>query len=268
MSDFKWIELLIGALGGGFVVTLLGIGYQEYRHRSDRSQSAKHFVDEQLDPLLKAADELVGKLKSLAGEDFTSLHYVDPLAGYAKNHDFSSLLFLLAKLWANIEIIHTEGLSVTIAKDERGKHLMSFLDSIESPKVRIVDRMWQRAVGELMLSRHNGALETIPFIGFVQLIESKPELSKWMTPVNHFLSRTLHTSERQRLLQYGAVIHAMIDTLDPNHLVTSERPSYPNKLSKKSWSDLKYRVFGQYLKFVSNPEKYLGPPKKRSPKKV
>jgi len=63
------------------------------------------------------------------------------------------------------------------------------------------------------------------------------------------------------------VIHALIDSLDPHHSVTRERPSWPDKLSVRSWRDLDYRVFGVYLKFVSNRRKYLGPPKKAARKK-
>ena len=64
-----------------------------------------------------------------------------------------------------------------------------------------------------------------------------------------------HTADRQRLLRYGIVIHAMVDTLDPDHDITRDRPSYPHKLSKKSRRDLKYRVFHVYLKFVDKHRK-------------
>jgi hypothetical protein len=266
MDIYEWLKLLAAALGGGVTVKVLDILYQEFRRRSESSESAKRFVDEHLDPLLKAADELVGKLRSLADEDFKSLRDVNPGTDRIENNDFSSLIFLKAKLWANIEIVRHEGLSVSIVKDVRGQRLQSFMACIESRGVRIVDRISQRAVGELMLTRRNhGALETIPFIEFVRLIESNPEAQRWLSPLTHTLSRTRHTSERQRLLRYGIVIHAMIDTLDPDHEVTRDRPSYPNKLSKKSWRDLKYRVFGRYLKFVPKPGKYLGPPKKGRP---
>lgn len=239
--------------------------YQEVRRQADRSLSAKRFVDEHLDPLLKAADELVGKLRSLANEDFKSLHHVNPNTDKIENRDFSSLLFLLAKFWANIEIIRHEGLSVALAEDERGQRLQNFMNCMESRKVRIVDRISQRAVGELMLARYDEGLETIFFIEFMQRIESDPDSRRWIAPVTHILSRMRHTSERQKLLQYGIIVHALIDTLDPTHQVTRDRPSYPNKLSKKTWRDLKYRVFGQYLKFIPEPNKYLGPPKKRRP---
>jgi hypothetical protein len=48
------------------------------------------------------------------------------------------------------------------------------------------------------------------------------------------------------------------DTLDSSHETTSDRPSYPNKLSKASRRDLTFRVFDQYLPFVENVSKYTG----------
>lgn len=264
MDIYEWLQFLGAAFGGGVTVKLLDILYQEFRRRSDRSESAKRFVDKHLDPLLKAADEVVGKVRSLADEDFKSLYDVNFPAERIKNNDFASLIFLVAKLWANVEIIRHEGLSVSIVNDIRGQRLQGFLDCIESRDIRLVDRISQRAVGELMLKhRSDGTLETIPFIEFMKLMEDDPAAKRWLSPLMHIISRTVHTAERQRILRYGALVHAMIDTLDPDHEITRDRPSYPNKLSKKSWQDMKYRVFGRYLKFVPNTEKYLGPPKRR-----
>jgi len=104
--------------------------------------------------------------------------------------------------------------------------------------------------------------DTKTFIEFVDAFEIDAATRRWIMPIALFLSRTEHTTERQQLLQYGVVVHALIDTLDPDHLVTRERPSMPNKLSKRSWTGLNYRVFGVYLKFVKNRQKYLGPPKR------
>ena len=77
--------------------------------------------------------------------------------------------------------------------------------------------------------------------------------------------RTHHTSDRQQLLQYGIVVHALIDTLDPTHVVTNKRPSYPNKLTKKTRNGLRYRVFRVYLQFVTDSRKFTGAT--RGPKK-
>ena len=262
MAETGWFHLLTAALGGGVIVTALNILYQEFRHRSERSRSATRFVDEHLDPLLKAANELVGKLRSLAERDFRELHDIEPSAVPLKSPDFSNVLFLFALFWARIEIIRQEGLSVAMSQDKRGKQLQKFLDCLESRRVRVVTRTTQRAVGEVVVEGQDGNLDTIAFIKFVKAFETDPDTRRWISPLARVLSRTRHTYERQRLLQYGAVVHALIDTLDPNRIVTRRRPSYPNKLTRRTWRELKYRVFGRYLPFVPNPGKYLGPRKK------
>jgi len=259
----EWLNLLGASLGGGFTVKILDILYQELKQRKDRSRSAKRFVDEHLTPLLKAADELMGKLRSLAESDFRELHDEPADSAVLTSPDFSGTLYLLARFWAHIEIVRQQGLSVAMSQDERGQKLQNFLDCLESRRVRIVDRITQRAIGEVMLERPNGALDTQTFVKFVETFESKTDARRWMQELVRMLSRVKHTHERQKLLQYGVVVHALIDTLDPKHFVTRERPAYSNKLTKRSWRDLKYRVFGKYLTFVRNSEKYLGPPKKK-----
>ena len=67
------LRLLGAGLLGALLVKVLEIGYQELRRRSERRRVAQRFVDEHLDPVLKAADELVGKLRSLAMADFKTL---------------------------------------------------------------------------------------------------------------------------------------------------------------------------------------------------
>jgi hypothetical protein len=263
MPDISWGQLFAAALGGGFTVKLLDIAYQEFRHRKTRSLTAEEFVDQHLGPLLKTADELVGKLRSLAEVDFKPIHRVEPDENCLSNHEFSSLLYLFGRFWARIELVRHKGLSVNMGKDKRGAELQHFLDCLESRRVRIVDRILQRAVGEVFVSND----DTVSFVGFVHNFQDDPKSRQWIMPLAKFLSRTEHTTERQRLLQYGTVLHALIDTLDSKHLVTRERPALPNKLSQRSWADLNYRVFGLYLKFVSNRQKYIGPPKKAARKK-
>jgi hypothetical protein len=126
----------------------------------------------------------------------------------------------------------------------------------------MVDRITQRAAGEAMVERRDGKLEAMAFIEFVTAFEDDVKVRRWIDPLARVLARTRHTQDRQRLLVYGVVVHAMIDTLDPERAVTGQRPSYPNKLTRRSWRDLKYRVFAEYLTFVREPEKYLGLHKK------
>jgi len=255
--DVGWVQLFIAALGGGLTVKVVDIIYQEVRRRLDQTESVTKFVDGHLDPLLKAADEVVGKLHSLATEDFKPLANRQLNLNHISDNDFGSLLYLFSRFWARIEIIRQEGLSVAITKDRRGAMLQSFLACLESRKVRIVDRATQRAIGELLVKTAPNDRRTMGYVEFVQALEASEDVRRWIGPLATVFNRTQHTGDRQQLLQYGAVVHALIDTLDPKHVVTSGRPSYPNKLTERTRKDLKYRVFGVYLKFVSHQEKYL-----------
>jgi hypothetical protein len=69
-TGFSWLSLFSAAFSGVVVARIFEIVYTEVRRRADRKQSAAKFLDSHIDPLLKAADEVVGKLHSLATEEF------------------------------------------------------------------------------------------------------------------------------------------------------------------------------------------------------
>ena len=255
------LRLLGAGLLGALLVKVLEIGYQELRRRSEGRRSARGFVDEHLDPVLKAADEFVGKLRSLAMADFKTLRG-GPLS-HDRHHDLLDVLYLVAKLWASLELFRAGSQTVSVVRDKRGRRLTAFVDCLESRRLRIVRRSSQRAIGELALVAADGRLEVIRFVDFVRRFEEEDEVQRWLAPLIRILGRMDHTAERQRLLRYGIVVHAMVDSLDTSHSVSRDRPSYPYKLSNKSRSDLLRRVFPVYLKFVKGTGKYLGPPKRR-----
>jgi hypothetical protein len=89
-ADFSWLQVFGAALGGGLTVKLIDIVYQEIRRREDKTQTAAKFVDAHLDPLLKAADELVGKLHSLATSDFKALSRRELSLSPLIDNDFSA----------------------------------------------------------------------------------------------------------------------------------------------------------------------------------
>jgi hypothetical protein len=259
MTDITWGQLFVAALGGGFTVKLLDIAYQEFRHRKTRNLTAEEFVDQHLGPLLMNSSANCGLLAEV---DFKPVHRVAADEKCLSNHEFAGLLYLFGRFWARIELVRHKGLSVSMGKYKRGAELQHFLDCLESRRVRIVDRILQRAVGEVFVSSD----DTVSFVDFVRTFQDDLASRQWIMPLAKFLSRTEHTTDRQRLLQYGTVLHALIDTLDAEHLITRDRPALPNKLSQRSWADLNYRVFGLYLKFVPNKQKYIGPPKKAARK--
>ena len=265
-TSIEWIKIIAAGFSGGLSVKILDIAYQETRRYFDNRHSSSSFIDQHLDPLLKAADELVGKLLSLGKEDFKTFSDVDSDSPYF-HPDFASASFLFAMFWAQIEILRQQALYVSISSEERGRQLQKFLNCLESRKVRLIDRISQRAVGETLLAK--SGLSTIPYIEFAETVldsdyDGLPDTPYWLDPLETVLRKAHHTSARQQLLKYGVIVHAMIDTLDPDHSVTRNRPSIPNKLSIRTWRDLNYRVFRTYLEFVKNKEKYIGPPKNRS----
>jgi hypothetical protein len=257
-SSIDWFQLFSAALGGGLTVKAVDILYQELRRRSEKSQSASSFLDKNLDPLLKAADEVVGKVLSLATEDFKSLAGRDLSLRPLQDSDFGSLLYLIARFWAQIEIVRQEGLSIAISTDARGAKLQSFLACLESRRVRIVDRISQRAIGELLTDEGTNPPKSIGYVKFVRALETDQEAERWIKPLAHVLSHLHHTSHRQQLLQYGIVVQALTDTLDPKRAVTRKRPTYHNKLSAKTRRHMWFRVFRVYLSFVRDPERYVG----------
>lgn len=262
MADLDWAQLAGVVLGSSLVGSLLGkaidIGYQEITRRRTQKKTTEQFVDQHVYPFLKTTDELVGKLHTLALKDFKPVQDVVPDGKCLANNEFASLVYLFGMFWARVEKMRQEGMSVSMAADSRGQELQAFFDCLESPKVRLFETIQQRAVGEMLVV----GKEVRGFTDFVAAFEKDAILRRWEEPLVKLLSRLKHTREKQLVLQYATVLHVLIDTLDPKHRITSDRPALAIKLNGQTRTDLHYRVFGQYLKFVKNPQKYLGPPKK------
>jgi hypothetical protein len=253
----QFLTLFAAALGGGGTVKLADIAYQEYRAWTSRRSSSIQNIDQILEPLLKAADELVGKLRSLAEQDFAPIHHAD--VSNLDDQRFASVVYLFVQFWSQVEITRFRGMSVSVARSKRGQWTQAFLTCLESRRVRLIDRISQRALGEAVLIDGR----PMNFVEFIRCYDTDPYLKRWLAPLLAVLAKVKNPAERQRILQYAIVVHAMIDTLDTRHLVTRSRPATPNKLNTKSWRDLNYRVFGVYLGFVRNRSKYIGPPKRR-----
>lgn len=257
MMEGSWLGLLIAALGGGATVKLIEIFYEQFRRWRDRREGDAKVVDRSLEPLLRATDELVGKLRSLGEQDFLPLR--DREHHGLNDEGFASVVYLFVQFWCEAEVIRQKGMSSDFARSKRGRQTQGFFRCLESRKLRLIDRISQRAIGESALL--NG--RAMNFVEYVEHFDRNPYARRWARPLIEILSTTWDTDARQLILQYLVVLHAMIDTLDPKHLVTRDRPGIPNKLSAKSWKDLNYRVFKLYLPELGNCQKYIGPPKRR-----
>jgi hypothetical protein len=256
-----WLQLLTAALGGGFVVKVLDIVYNEItKFRVDR-RDARRIVERHLDPVVKAADEVVGKVRALAERDFQEFATFDlenrPEHLFRESRSVTSMVYLFGVFWCRLELLRQESLYVELTRDERGKVLKQFMDCLESRRLRIIDRISQRAIGELMIERTNGNVGPTSYVRLAKLYDSDEDTRAWMDiPLTLFIEAYRNKEVRQLILVYGAVMHALIDTLDPKHHATKDRPGFPNKLAVKSRRDLKHRVFKIYVPSVKNTIKY------------
>jgi hypothetical protein len=252
-------KYIVGFVSFPIVARGSGLLLESARRRWEAASAARRVISTQLDPLLKAADELQGKLRSLAEEDFQEFRLIPKTDATATNLvNLCSTLYLFAQFWARLEILRRESFHAELTKNRQGKLLMSFLRCLESKHVRLVDRAWQRAIGESVFAQAKPPADVITFKEFVEQYEDVQRFREWVRPLEEILRETRFRRARQRLLQYGVIVHALIDTLDPKHHTTRERPAYPNKLSRRAKRDLIGRVFGTYLQEVKDVQKYTG----------
>lgn len=253
MADQSWWSLAGAAFTGAGSFAAVELVYKEIKDWRSRRRDQARTIDVSLEPLLRAADELAGKLRSLAESDFLPLRRKVDYS--LADTEVASIIYLFVQFWAEVESVRFRSLSGEIARSDKGKQTQAFMNCLQSRRVRLIDRISQRALGEAALIDGR----TMNFVEFIRRAESDPLIDRWLAPLASVLSGFDDSELRQRILQFFVVLHALIDVLDPQHLVTRDRPGIPNKLNKASKKALIYRIFGVYLKFVARPEKYIGP---------
>lgn len=261
----SWLDLFGAAFSGGVVVKVADYLYAEYKRRSEESRSVKKLVEKHLDPILKAADEIVGKIASLAREDFRELRNAPSLLKGANLKDqvvLTNVLYLFAQFWARVQLLRLESVYSDLTREDTGRRISSFLSALEANRNRLVDRAWQRGIGEALITTRSGKSELLTYYDFVKCYSQDESFREWFQPLASILQQTRHTRYRQRLLTYGAILHSFMDTMDAKRVVVREIPAWPNKLSRRSRRDLEFRIFKVYLPFVEEPRKYCRVPAK------
>jgi hypothetical protein len=257
MKD-SWPALLAALLTGGLTTKIAELLFGWVKTSRGEKKAAKALVDAHLDPLLKAADAIVGKTTSLAERDFSLLTPQGKLVSEdTLNSDLIGLAYLYARFWGRIEILAAESLGMSLATDKRGAKLQQFIACLGSQRVRLVNRTSQNAIGEITTElTASGARRTIGVVEFEKKVGGDASARAWCDPLLQLLSQAHIKAIRQRLLVYGVVAHALVDTLDPKHQSTHPRPSYPNKLSKGSKAEIQRLAFGEYLNKVGAVNNY------------
>jgi hypothetical protein len=231
--------------------------FERFRRRSEEQLSARALLSRHLDPLLKAADDLVGKILSLSDIDFADFRKTPPKS----QRDINSVrrlaaLHLFVQFWARIQLLRLDSASVALGSSRAGAHLLNFLYELESKDVRVLDRAWQRAIGDASITHVEGVARPLNLHEFIKTYDTDNEYCRWIDPLGQILDRTAKAENRQKILVYGVVVHALIDTLDRKHVVTRKRRPWPNKLSNHSKNELSKRVFPVHLPFVKHAQNY------------
>lgn len=258
MKDTWLLSVFLAALSGGLIAKLIDYPVAWIKASRREKKSAKALVDAHLDPLLKAADAIVGKTTSLAERDFSVQTDQRGLApSSALTQDLVGLAYLYARFWGRINILAEESLGMSLAADKRGAKLQRFIACLGSQRIRLVNRTHQNAIGEITTElSFNGGRRTIGLVEFGTKIAEAGSADAWCKPLTQLLAKTRTKAARQRLLVYGVVVHALVDTLDPDHQSTHPRMSYANKLSKNSKQEIVHLVFGEYLTEVGATNRY------------
>lgn len=273
----SWWKVILTALGAGlsgsFGVKVMDYGYQEFHRYRDRRVSAQEVVEKHLDPILKAGEDLVGELRSLALHDFIEFkHIPDDEYEQFESVDLTNLLFLFGQFWSRIQILRREATYASIGRDPMGSSLKSFLDALESRNVRVLERPLQRGIGDSLI-RSQG--EQLYCLSYYEFVKDSSKLRKWFNPLTQIVYESatpkatqkppqllpIHAAivpSRQLLLRYGAIVHAMLDTLDAKHALMPDLRGWPNKLTIQTRKSLARQVFPVRLPFVKDTEKYVG----------
>src|SRR5438093_8257691 len=108
------------------------------------------------------------------------------------------VVFLFAQLWARVQILREESLYTNLAADTKGAQLLQFLRALESTRTRLVDRGWQRAMGEALVSRDSPTLRATTYFEFANRHAADTSFRGWFEPLEALLRRMNHTRDRQR----------------------------------------------------------------------
>jgi hypothetical protein len=268
------LTVLVSLISGGALVKAADYLFDEYKNRRDRTATATALLTKHLDPILRAADELVGQVRSLAITDFADFRSTGQERHPTDVQELRrvSSLYYFIHFWCRVQLLKGESGSVALAANVVGDRLQKFVKHLETHAVRVVERTWQRATGEAIILTENGLSRPINLYQFNQRYGEDDAFRRWCDPLAKLLeSAGSDQKARQRLLKYGVVLHALIDTLDPTHVMTTARDPWPNKLTDATRKELAYGSFRQHLPFVKGvgrytlPKKQGGPDERRGP---
>lgn len=253
--------MVLTTIISGITVTALWEGvkyvYPEISKQVKSRREARKIIDENIDPLLKAADELMSKIYSLSKSDFKDLENLYKQRGNAAESEILYTIYLFGAFFGRLSILRNKSSFINLSSFTKGKKLLKFIYAFESRKNIIVPKNVQRTIGDCFLQKSGSEYEVISIFEFIQKItEGNNILINAIKPLEDALILTKEKVFRQRIYLFGILLQAFIDYFDNKHLIVRKRKIYVTKLSVKTKRDLRFRVFDEYLPFIVNSFQY------------
>lgn len=165
------IKTIFTLATGGAVWEGVKFLYPEIKRHFESKRVATNTFYKNLDPILKSANELYGKLESLAKEDFST--FIDPAnsnsVDAAQNRKY--VYYLFSQFWAQLEHLRLESQYIALSKIEKGNQLLRFIETFESRKFRILDRSMQRIIGECLITQRDQKFRVMTLNEFIVQFE-------------------------------------------------------------------------------------------------
>ena len=110
------LQSIITLISGSAIWEGFKYFYPDVKRYFNSRVEAKKVLYQNLDPLIKSASELYGKLLSLAKEDFGTYRNQTQSNSSDPEHNKKYILYLFSQFFAQIEFIRLQSQYVTLAK--------------------------------------------------------------------------------------------------------------------------------------------------------
>lgn len=231
--------------------------YPEVKRSIESRRIANDSFYKNLDPILKSASELFGKLESLAKEDFAT--FINPKHSNSVDtiQNRKYVYYLFSQFWAQLEYLRLESQYTSLSKIRKGNELLRFIDTLESRKFRILDRSMQRIIGECLINQKEHKFRVMTLNDFIiQYEDINSNLYQRVQYLEAELLSVRNKEKSQTILKFGVLIAVLIDHFDPKYKTVRRRKIYLNKLTMKSKSSIRTVLLEHYLPFIKNKARY------------
>lgn len=252
-----YIKTILTFASGGAVWEGFKFLYPEINRYFDSKRLATSSFYKNLDPILKSAGELYGKLLSLAKEDFST--FTNP--NYSNSPDpvqnKKYIYYLFSQFWAQLENLRLESQYSALSKIKKGNQLLRFIETFESRKFRILDRSMQRMIGECLITQKGQTFRIMSLNEFMIQFEDINSILYARVSKLELVFLSLGKNEnRQTILKFGVIIAALLNHFDPKYQTVRKRNIYLNKLNEDTKKSIRTLLVKDYLPFLKESEKY------------